>query len=138
GLADPYRLLYTFLTAEDELDTYLGNGPEHTDDRPVLSYTTYGASFRTTITDNLLELLTYRYDVARFLRSPGDRTQLLSHYAASNEAILGHLALLHGDDKGALRHYVEGAKLLPQDSSLKQLVFTIYMGMQNSHKAEGF
>jgi hypothetical protein len=137
-LADPYRLLYTFVTAEDELSSYLGNGPEHTDDRPVLSYTTYGASFRTTISDNLLELLARRFDVARFVRSPVDQTKLLTHYAASNEAMLGHLALLHGDDNGALRHYVEGAKLLPQDSSLKQLVFTIYMGMQNGHKSEGF
>src|SRR5262249_17241374 len=134
GLSDPFRLLYTFLTAGDELDCYLGKGQEHTDDRPVLSYITYGGSFRTTITDNLVELLTCRYDAARFVHSPVDRTLLLRHYAASNEALLGHVAWLRGDGKAALRHYVEGAKLLPQDGSLKQLVFTIYRGMQDQEK----
>src|SRR5262249_46818785 len=95
GLSDPCRLLYTFLTAEEALDTFLQDGPVHTDDCPVLSYTTYGAGFRSTIADNLLELLACRMDVACFVRSPVDRAVMLRHYAATNEVLLGHVTLLY-------------------------------------------
>ena len=54
GLADPCRLLYTFLAADDDLSAYLGRGALNTDDRPILSYSTYGACFRETIVGNLV------------------------------------------------------------------------------------
>src|ERR1700675_33500 len=79
GLQDPYRLLYTFLTEGSELDAYLGNGDLNTDDRPVLSYSTYGATFQSTIAANLARLLAARKDVAVFLKQPSTGTLLLRH-----------------------------------------------------------
>jgi spermidine synthase len=75
GLEDPCRLLYTFLAGEADLDAYLGDGPLNTDDRPLLSYTTYGAGFRSTIAVNLSGLLTCRSDVRRFVRHPAESTE---------------------------------------------------------------
>jgi spermidine synthase len=127
GLTDPYRLLYTFVTAGEALDRYLGPVPLHTDDRPVLSYSTYGSAFRQTIATNLLELLGSRADVARYVSEPEDRSALLRHYLASNEILLGHIAFYSGLQRDALAHYATGAKLLPLDLSLRRLVITSYM-----------
>lgn len=123
GLADPCRLLYTFLAADEDLDRYLGRGPLNTDDRPVLSYSTYGAGFRATIKTNLVELLACRSDVARFVRHGESEGVMLRHYAASNEVLLGHVALLAGTAGAALPHYALGAQLLPGDRGLQGLVF---------------
>jgi spermidine synthase len=136
GFADPCRLLYTFLASDAELATYLGTGPLNTDDRPVLSYSTYGATFRSTIAQNLIGLLSCRKDVARYLRQPVDATTLLRHFVASNEALLGHVALQSGDEPNALRHYVEGAKLLPNDESLRELVATSYFHLSAEQSRE--
>jgi hypothetical protein len=96
----------------------------NTDDRPLLSYTTYGATFRPTIADNLVRMLACRGEVSRFVRNPEDRGTMLRHFAASNEALLGHIAYQMGNDAEALRHYVEGAKLLEMnDPAFEQLVF---------------
>jgi spermidine synthase len=122
GFTDPCRLAYTFVTAEDNLVAYLGDGPLNTDDRPVLSYSTYGASFQLTVPGNLVRLLNHREDVARYLRHAPDEETLMRHYAASTESILGHIAHLVGSEAGALAQYVRGAKLLPDDAALRALV----------------
>jgi hypothetical protein len=106
------------------------------DDRPVLSYTTYGASFRSTIAENLTELLVCRSDVARFVRQPADKLTMLCHHAASTEALLGHIAHLSGDEAGALRHYVEGVKLLPDDPAFRELTFMAYVHARDEGPAE--
>ncbi len=127
GLADPCRLLYTFLEADDEVLAYVGPGPLNTDDCPVLSYSAYGAGFRSTIATNLVGLLAHRTDVRQHVRHPAAEIEMLHHYAASNEAVLGHIALQRGDERTALRHYVEGAKLLPQDKSFPELSYYSYL-----------
>jgi hypothetical protein len=101
----------------------------NTDDRPVLSYTTYGASFRSTIAANLTGLLTCRTDASKWVQHPAPPTTMLRHYAASNEAILGHIAVQGGDERDALQHYVIGGKLLPDDLAFRELVITAYMHM---------
>jgi spermidine synthase len=136
GLASPCRLLYTFLGAEADLDQYLGSGPLNTDDRPVLSYSTYAASFRSTVAANLTELLACRSDVARRVLHRADALTMLRHYAASNEALLGHIAHLSGHEADALRHYAEGAKLLPDDPAFRELTFTAYVHAHAEAPAE--
>jgi spermidine synthase len=132
GLADPCRLLYTFMAAEGDLDAYLGAGPLNTDDQPVLSYSTYGTSFRGTIGQNLVDLMACRSDVARFVYSHEGEAVMLRHYAASNEVLLGHVALLAGSAANALPHYVLGAQLLPRDSALQALVVVAYRRMRGA------
>src|SRR5262249_1231098 len=40
-LDNPWRLINTLLLSGQELRNYLGSGPMNTDDRPILSYSTY-------------------------------------------------------------------------------------------------
>jgi hypothetical protein len=122
GLDDPYRLIYTFLASETDLDRYLGQGPLNSDDRPVLSYSTYAANFRATIAGNMAELLACRGDVNRYVRHSGETGLMLRHYAASNEALLGHICFQAGQEKDALQHYVKGAGLLNTDAAFQELV----------------
>jgi spermidine synthase len=121
-LADPCRLLYTFLAADEDLLAYLDGGALNTDDRPILSYSTYGACFRATIVGNLVRLLACRTDVARFVQHAAPRETMMRHYAASNASILGHIAHLAGTEETALARYHEGIQLLPDDRALQELV----------------
>jgi spermidine synthase len=113
GLADPCRLLYTFLMTEQDLERYLGAGPLNVDDRPILSYSTYGSSFRATIAANLVQLQACRGDVAAYVRHAASTETMLRHYAASNEANLGHIATLVGAHDAAAKHYQRTQQLLP-------------------------
>jgi spermidine synthase len=126
GLAEPCRLLYTELTADDDLTRYLDSGPLNTDDRPLLAYTTYGASFRSTIAANLAGLLAVRNDVGNHVEHTHSITTMLRHYVASNEAVMGHVAAQAGNETEALTHYLRGAQMLPTDPSLRELVVTSY------------
>jgi spermidine synthase len=132
GLADPLRLAYTFLEGEGDLDAYLGAGPLNRDDRPVLSYSTYGATFRATIATNLVQLLACRSDVARFVRHAAPAAVMLRHLAASNEALLGHISFQASAEREALRHYVLGARLLEEDPAFQQLVFATCVRLQRA------
>src|SRR5439155_10874030 len=125
GFSDPCRLMGTLLTAEEGLDRYLGGGPLNTDDRPVLSYSTYGSALHHTIAANLLGLLEAQVDPTAFVRG-GEKALLLRHRIASREALLGHIQFHLGNAAGALRHYVDAAGLLPDDPALHALVVETY------------
>jgi spermidine synthase len=119
GLADPGRLVYTFLAADEDLIPYLGSGSLNTDDRPGLSYTTYGAMFRSTIAANLVRLRACRSDVTRFIKHPAPAETMLRYYAASNELILGHIAHWAGAEQEAQVHYGNSARLMPPAPTLQ-------------------
>jgi spermidine synthase len=122
GLADACRLAFTLLTAGDGLTAYLGDGPLHTDDRPILAYSTYGAGYRATIAGNLIELLGSRVDPTAYIDGPAETTALLRQHAARNETLFGHLAHWTGSEVTALAHYRRGSALLPDDVALARLV----------------
>src|SRR5262249_263582 len=96
-LDDPWRLMNTLLVSGQQLRDYLGAGAVNTDDRPILSYSTYGAAFRQTVARNLTGLLAHRTATQTCVVDLFDSEILLRHYAASNEAILGHIAHHLGD-----------------------------------------
>jgi spermidine synthase len=127
GLNDPNRLAYTFVTAEQALDDYLGEGPLNTDDRPVLSYSTYGSNFRATIAGNLLELLKHRTDVAPFVTKGLDEVMRWRQYAAAGGLVLGHVHAQLGNHPQALAHYIQSAYLLPQEPLLRELIRAEYL-----------
>jgi hypothetical protein len=122
GLADAGRLAFTLLTAGDVLDTYVGAGRLHTDDQPILAYSTYGAAYRQTIAANLIELLACRVDPSKYVDGDAESSAMLRQHAARNETLFGHLAHWTGDEQTALAHYQRGSALLPEDGALARLV----------------
>jgi spermidine synthase len=135
GLADPCRLLYTFLAAEDRVANYIESGPVNTDDRPILSYSTYGATYQSTIAKNLLTLMTYREDVARYVSRPASDEIMLRNYAASNEILMGHVGYVMGAETKALGHYLKGCQLLPDDAACQELMRASYFRATQSEPA---
>lgn len=129
-LTDPCRLLTTLLTAGQRLDDYLGEGPLNTDDRPVLSYATYGSACCNTIAANLLGLMSSRVNVAAYVRHAPAGAALLRCRAASSEALLGHIRYHLGDIRAALRHYLDGCQLLPEDQALRGLLYQTYASVR--------
>ena len=136
GLSDPCRLTYTLLTAEEQLDKYLGPGPLNTDDRPVLSYSTYGATFQATIAENLVHLTACRVDAARFVKHAPTGDVMPRHYAASNELMLGHVTDQMGKHTEAMLHYLRGAQLLPADPDLRELVRMAYFRLGSTRRSQ--
>jgi spermidine synthase len=132
GLDDPYRLVYNLLLAEDAVGAYLGSGSVNTDDRPVLSYSTYGATFQTTIAENLVALLACREDAAKYVSHAESSATMLRHYAASNEVLLGHICYARGVETTALGHYFKASRLLPNDPACLGLVRESYFRVRNA------
>ena len=121
GYTNPYRLVYSFLVGEEALGRYVAHAELNTDDQPILSYSTYGAAFRSTIAGNLAKLLACREDVASLIHPPAPRLTMLRHCAASNELLLGHIAHLAGADEASAAHYRNAAQLLPDDPAVHHL-----------------
>jgi hypothetical protein len=136
GFSDPCRLLYTFLAGEERVATYLEPGPINTDDRPILSYSTYGATFQSTIATNLLNLLDCREDVARYVTQPTSNETMLRNYAASNEILMGHVAYHTGAETAALGHYLRGCQLLPADPACQELMRASYFRVTQIEQAQ--
>jgi spermidine synthase len=122
GLTDPCRLVYSFLATGGNLASYIGPGALNTDDRPILSYSTYGATFESTIASNLVGLVSCREDVAMYTRRCVSEQTMLRHYVASNEMLLGHISYLSGLEPAALEHYLKGSGLLPDDPAFAEVV----------------
>jgi len=76
----------------------------------------------------LLGLMGCRVDPAGFVRG-AEAARLLRHRVASSEALLGHVQFHLGNTNAALRHYVDGARLLPDDAALHALVVETYTGI---------
>ncbi len=57
----------------DDLRRYAGDGPIHTDDRPILDYMTHASPYKNTLSVNLREMLQQRSNAAEFVsRWPDD------------------------------------------------------------------
>ncbi|UCG16642.1 MAG: fused MFS/spermidine synthase [Phycisphaerales bacterium] len=138
GFDNPYQLLACLLLAEDDVAAYVGPGPLHTDDRPVLDYLTHASRYRRTLADNLAEMLLYRSDASQYVTawptgiSPGELTTTTDTIPAVglkwNEAaahiITGHIHAVSAKPDGlrlARKAYGAAARLLPEDSLIKGL-----------------
>jgi spermidine synthase len=131
GVADPCRLIYNLLVAEEHMTAYLGDGPVNTDDCPVLSYSTYGATYKSTIAENLLGLMACREDATKYVSHAESSETMLRHYAASNEVLLGHICHLTGVETAALGHYLKASRLLPNDPACLVLMRESYLQVRN-------
>jgi spermidine synthase len=136
GLADTCRLLYTFLAAEERVANYVESGPLNSDDRPILSYSTYGATYQSTIAKNLLSLLACREDVAGYVSRPAAEEIMLRNYAASNEILMGHVGHLAGAETAALGHYLRGCQLLPGDPACREMMRASYFRIKQGEQRQ--
>jgi spermidine synthase len=126
GLADPSRLVHSLLLGEDNLAAYLDSGDVNTDDRPILSYSTYGATFQKTIATNLLAMLSCQESPQAYVVNSPSTEIMLRQQVATTEMILGHVNDWAGSERDALLHYAKGAEILPGDAVIHRLVVAAY------------
>jgi spermidine synthase len=130
GLADPNRLVHSLLLGEDNLAVYLDSGDVNTDDRPILSYSTYGATFQRTIATNLLAMLSCQENPDAYVTNAPSTEAMLRQQVATTEVILGHVSHWAGSEKDALFHYAKGAEILPGDAFIHRLVVAAYFQLR--------
>lgn len=127
-LADPYKLAHCLLVAEDEIDAYLGEGPVHTDDQPILDFLTHAGVYRDTIAENLRDMLDHRAHVQKYIRSIPEHTtpaQFEAEMRRWDEAveylIQGHMQKRGGSPQAAGEAYREAAERVPYDPGVCEL-----------------
>jgi len=131
GMADPYKLAACLLLAEDDVAAYLGDGPLHTDDRPVLDYLSHADTFRKTLSVNLRKMMRHRSDAARYITAwpdgmPAEQAGPFwkRWYEAAGHLLEGHVAV-YGDDPDRTERvreaYEAAAALVPEDAFTRTL-----------------
>jgi spermidine synthase len=136
GLADSCRLVHSLLLGEDNLAAYLDSGDVNTDDRPILSYSTYGATFQKTIATNLLAMLSCQENPEAYVVNAPHTEAMLRHQVATTEMILGHVNHWAGLEREALFHYAKAAEILPGDAVIHRLVVAAYFQLRGQETIE--
>jgi spermidine synthase len=130
GMDNPYKLAACLLLAEQDVASYAGNGPVHSDNRPILDYLTHASRGQDTLALNLSEMLQHRSDAARTVTAwPRQSSKPLEDwqrwYAAAGHLMAGHIRRRAGKwtgDDGAMAAYRAAAALLPEDAMTRSLL----------------
>ena len=127
-LGSPYKLACSLLVSEDELYRFTGDGPVHTDDRPILDYLTHAGVYDDTLAENVRALLACRTDGRRFVTSrpigvPRDRFAAIwdRWYRAIGHTLTGHVFWRQGDLESAGEAYRRAGRLVPDDAGIARL-----------------
>jgi hypothetical protein len=124
------KIAACLLLAEEQVADYVGAGPIHTDNRPILDYMTHASPYHNTLGENLSEMLAYRSDPRQYAQglpqaSNGQNEALDQWLKASTHLIDGHI-LLNGSDPDrrwkARQAYEAAAALVPDDRLTRQLI----------------
>ncbi len=130
GMDNPYKLAACLLLAERDVERFVGGGPIHHDDRPVLDYMTHATPYHNTLPVNLKQLAAKRSDVTEYIATwPGGQALVpderwAAWYEASNDLIAGHAALrAPGPDHitEARAAYEAATELIPDDERTQAL-----------------
>ncbi|MSR58973.1 MAG: hypothetical protein EXS05_15235 [Planctomycetaceae bacterium] len=126
GLADPCKLLATFVTAGPPLTDYLRGDLVNTQDRPVLEFEgpRHLGGLRTTVDANLKALLKVRGRVTDWI-VPGsidrDEREQLERYAEAVWPILAAQRYeMNLDIEKATRSYLQALEATPEDGELRR------------------
>lgn len=126
-LADPMKLVSTWILGGDPLDEYLAGDELNTEDKPLIEFRSpkYGYQDQPVL-DNLDAMLRFANDPDPWI-VPGSMTEqeqrdLDRYMLAAKEIIEGHADYRLVDIEGAARHYLAAKKLTPDDRSLPYLL----------------
>ncbi len=131
GMDNVYKLTAGLLLAEDAVARFVGPGPLHTDDLPILDYLTHAAPYHNTFSENMVRLLAHRSDPGNFVaRWPaaagGDPPPAWPAWrTASSHLIRGHVAMRTNTPDRVARAraaYTEAIEIIPDDARTRALL----------------
>ncbi len=138
GMDNPYKLAACLLLAEEMVDHYVGAGPIHRDNLPVLDYMTHATPYHNTLATNLEHLTALRSDVADYVTcwpasNGADAAKRLETWTqASKHLIRGHIAVRRPatatDVSDARAAYRAALDLVPDDERTRALLEAVSPG----------
>lgn len=122
-LADPYKLMSSFLVRGTSILDYVGDVPVHTVDRPVLEFESPKDRFREyTMWENMVEIygqMDDRWPPVRSANQQEFETNYVRYLEAREAFFEGEVATLRANDLSAgFPHYAQAYSLMPSDRSM--------------------
>lgn len=128
GLNDPLKLASCQLLTEDEVDCFCGEGPLHTDVRPLLDYLTHAGVYENTLPQNLRAMINCRNPAGRDRPAPTKETDPASFDSIWDNwqqafafVAAGHAFAAESNIESAIVEYRRAAELVPDDKSIATL-----------------
>jgi spermidine synthase len=120
GLEDACTLVAGLLGADEAVRAYTGEGPLHTDDKPILDYLTHASPYQHTLAENLGELITMRAagQAEAALGDCGGMAEAAQHVLAGHIAIASHTSERLPE---AIEHYRAAAARRVGDVAFQRL-----------------
>ncbi len=143
---DAWSLLDSFLMGPDQARAFAGEGPLHTDDRPLLEF--FGSNLggeMTTQVENIREMATFRESALPYLRNFASAAQkreaeakLDKYYAATEKLIQGQVEFADARYEKAAELYNEAAHLNQLDPTVgyHQMVVSRLIHSELSREAQ--
>jgi len=127
-LANPLKLASCLLLSEDEVDCFAGDGPLHTDDKPLLDYLTHAGVYENTLSVNLRAMINCREPANRQQPEPPEGPGIAAFgdlwdkwQRAFVHVATGHAFVGESNFESALVEYRHAAELIPDDKSIADL-----------------
>ncbi len=126
GLADPVKVLSTFVADGRSLRDALRNAPINTEDHPVLEFVAPLSGYSTHASlDNLQFLVDHRVPASTLLADamPADAAARLARFETALPSVVnGHASIFDGDDARAMRWYLDALAIAPDDVAVRDRI----------------
>jgi len=140
NMSDPFALLDSFWMDERTIDEYVGSGPIHTDDRPLLEF--FGPLPAVTTFQNIDGIRKFRATVLPFLTNAAKTSQefnelknkVQQYFDGTQYAVLGQLYYVKGEYDNALKRLLAGSYVNPDDTNIKWFITHVEKQMGISEK----
>jgi spermidine synthase len=128
NMSDPFALLDSFWMDERTIDVYVGSGPIHTDNRPLLEF--FGPLPAVTTFQNIEGIRTYRATVLPFLTNAVKTSQefdelkgkIQQYFDGTQYAIIGQLYYVKGEYENSIKRLLAGSYVNPNDTNIKWFI----------------
>lgn len=127
NMDDPFSILDSFMMDEKQIDAYVGEGPIHTDNHPLMEF--FGPQPEITTLRNIDGMTKFRTTVLPYLtdiKSSKEfneiRNELQRYFDATQYLIMGQLYYITGDFDTSLKRILAGSYINPQDANIKWMV----------------
>ncbi|HGJ64754.1 TPA: tetratricopeptide repeat protein, partial [bacterium] len=127
NMDDPYSILDSFMMDEKQIDAYVGEGPIHTDNHPLMEF--FGPQPTVTTLKNLDGMSKFRTTILPYLTNIGTsaefnqlKDRLQQYFDGTQYLIMGQLYYITGDFDTSMKRLLAGSYINPNDANIKWMI----------------